>query len=126
MAVTDTLDFWHPRQDRKIPDDWFDWGVVARGSSADKQFRVRNLSSVYTARDVVVSLHHLDLYDPALPVHVQHLLTQDGRTWFASITIGDLIPRALSPMLTVRRVTAAVADEGPGEFQLSATPTEWS
>jgi hypothetical protein len=126
VAVNDTLDFWHPRQDRKVPDDWFEWGVVARGSSADKQFRVRNLSSHYTAVDVIVSLDQLGIHDPALEVDVQHLLSRDGRSYFATVNIGNLIPRAVSPLITLRRVTSRDADEGPGEFQLSAAATDWT
>ncbi len=122
----DTLLFWHPRQDQRSPDDWFAWGTVARGSSADKIFRVKNASVRYTALGVVVSLQHLNLYDPLIRVDHQHYLSLDGRSFAATVNVGDLPPGATSAVVILRRVTARDADEGPGEFQLSAQASDWT
>ncbi len=126
MAEGDTLDFWHPKMDARVPDDYFNWGVVAPGSSEDRVFRVRNLSFRYTALSVVVSLTETGKLDPALSVAAQHYLSLDGRTFAATAQIGDIPPRVISDLITLRRVTSRQADVGPGEFQLAAQPTDWS
>ncbi len=122
----DTLEFWHPSRDARIPDDYLAWGTVAPGSSQDRLFRVRNVSYTYTALEIVVSLTQRGTYDPALPVDVQHYLSLDGRVFTATVTIPDLAPRVVSDLITLRRVTATIADEGPGEFQLFAQPGDWT
>lgn len=124
--MADTLEFWDPQADAKVKDDHFDWKVVAPGSSADKRFRVRNSSAEYTAVGVQVTLEHLGIYDPALPVSVQHFLSVNGRLFTASVNVGTLAPRAISAPIILRRVTAPIADEGSGEFQLSAHATDWN
>ena len=121
----DTLRFWHPRQDQRTPDDWFAWGTVARGSSADKIFRVKNASLRWTAVGVSVSLQHRGRYDPTLRVDRQHFLSLNGRLFGATVTVGDLPPGATSPVIILRRVTSRSADAGLGEFQLSAQAFDW-
>ncbi len=124
--ATDTLEFWHPSADERLAVDYFDWGSVAPGSSADRTFRVRNSSINYTALGVVISLEQLGIYTPARPVNVQHFMSLNGRQFAATVALGDLGPRAVSQLVTLRRVTSRDADVGPGEFQLSAQPTDWS
>ncbi len=126
QEVQDTLMFWHPTLDFRTPSDYFNWGIVGPGSSEDRTFRVRNNSFLYTAEGVVVSLEHLDRYTPALPEPVQHFLSTNGRRFTATVNLGNLAPRALSDLVTLRRVTSRDADEGLGEFHLSAEATDWS
>ncbi len=123
--VKDTLEFWHPRADSGLPVEWLNWGTVAPGSSEDRVFRVRNSSAIYTATGVVISLEELDLFDAALPVPVQHFLSFDGRRFTSTLTIPALSPGVVSELITIRRVTARQADEGPGEFQVAATVSDW-
>ena len=122
----DKLEFWQPKNDARVPDDYFAWGTVAPGSSEDRIFRIRNGSYAYTAYDIVVSLETMNRYEPALPVDVQHYLSRDGRLFTATVSIGDLAPRVISDVLILRRVTARLADEGPGEFQIAARAGDWS
>ena len=124
--LTDTLEFWHPQRDEKLDENYFPWGVAVPGSSADRVFRVRNLSHTYTAVDVVVSLQEMGIAEPTLSVAAQHYLSVDGRTFAATAALGSLAPRAVSDRITLRRVTALDADPGFGDFQLLAHPTEWN
>lgn len=123
--LTDTLAFWHPTRDEALDETYFPWGVAVPASSADKQFRVRNLSYAYTALAVTVSLQEMGVYAPALPVAVQHYLSTDGTRFQSTASLGDLAPRATSARITLRRVTSPDADPGEGEFQLLAHPSGW-
>lgn len=123
--LVDTLEFWQPLRDWVIDENYLPWGTVARNSSADKQLRVRNASLVYTASAVTVTVQEMGLAEPTRSVAAQHLLSTDGRTFAAAVTIGTLPPGGVSGRITLRRVTAADADLGDGDFQLLAHAT-WS
>lgn len=122
-SPVDSLMFWHPIYDRQLDADFFDWGNVARGSSADRRFRVRNASSQYTATDVVISMFEYGL--PALSVAAQHFLSTDGLNFAASVDVGTLHPHATSAALVLRRVTAPDSDYGSLDMQLLAHATDW-
>lgn len=124
--LIDVLAFWHPYRDEALTENYLPWGPVARGSSADKPVRVRNLSAAYTAVDVVVSVTEMGIAEPTRPVATQHLLSTDGRRFTATVHLGALPPGAVSGLITLRRVTAVDADLGDGDFQLLAHPTEWT
>ncbi len=125
-SVTDTLAFWAPYSDERLAVDYFDWGVAVPGSSADKEFRVRNLSSVYTARDVEVSIQELNTGDATVSVAAQHYLSLDGRNFAAVAQIGSLAAQAISDRIVLRRVTAINADLGEHDFQLLAHADSWN
>lgn len=122
--VTDVLAFWHPTKALALDEHWFDWGVVVPGSSADRQFRLRNLSRQYTAKAVAVTVTELGA--PARSVAAQHYLSTDGTTFAAALAVGDLLPGGVTGLLTLRRVVAADADEGDGDFQLYAHADDWA
>jgi len=107
----DALVGW--KLDGNEPLDGIDWGVVAPGSSADRRFRVKNTSTLYTAYGVTVTAESVD-----------HYLSLDGRVFTASIYLGDLPPSAISAVITVRRVTPSSATTGDTS-QLTLQPTSW-
>lgn len=76
------------------------FGTVRPASAADRTFRVKNLSTAYTAREVAVSVQ-----DSAHADATDLYLSLDGQTFTASVALGDLPPSATSPALTLRRVT---------------------
>jgi hypothetical protein len=127
VGVTDTLfdglEFWEPYRDWPIDENYLPWGEVARGSSADKQFRVHNMSTDYTATAVVVSVQEMGLADPTRSVAAQHLLSADARTFTATLGLDTLPPGGVSDRLTLRRVVAPDADSGQGDFQILAHAT---
>ncbi len=124
-ALVDILEFWQPYRDWVIDENYLPWGTVARNSSADKHFRVHNASLDYNATAVTVTVEEMGLAEPTRSVAVQHLLSTDGRTFAATVTVGTLPPGGISGRLTLRRVTAPDADYGEGDFQLLAHAT-WS
>lgn len=103
----DRLRVWHPTLDQIIPPAHLDWGNVPRGSSADRQFRVKNNSSTLTANTVTVSIEALSDTTPSVPG--QYSFSFDGITFTSTVQIASLGPGAISAPITVRRVTPSNA-----------------
>jgi hypothetical protein len=121
------LSIWHPTSDVRVPANWFDWGDSPRGSSADKTFRVKNLSGTQTANTVNVTTEVLtDATGGAPSVGGQHTLSTDATTFTASIAIGNLAPAAISGVLTIRRNTPSNAQLGAWAFRIAANATSWT
>lgn len=123
--VADTLAFWHGSLDVEATDELLQWGPVAPGSSDERELRVRNLSDSYWAAAVVVAVTGPDYPGAPASVAEQHWLSTDGDRFTASVALGDLGPRAISPVLTLRRVTPPDAAPGDGGFMVVATAADW-
>jgi hypothetical protein len=118
------LELWHPTLDEKLPPAYLDWGDVPRSSSADKQFRVKNLSGVQSANSVRVAMEILT--DSAAPsVVAQHTLSYAGGAFLPQVNIGALGPGALSGILTLRRITPSNAVLSLWSFRTFAESTDW-
>lgn len=115
---------WHPTLDQRVGAAHFDWGNVPRSSSADKTFRVKNLSGTQTANTVSVSLHAHTDGSPSVPG--QHTLSTDGTNFTASIAIGSLAPGAISGVLTLRRVTPSTAQLSLWTLRVIAEAASWT
>lgn len=96
------LEVWHPTLNERVPPAYFDWGNVARGSTEDRQFRIKNMHGSLTARSIRVAMEALTDTTPSVPG--QFTLSQGG-TFAAQQNIGDLAPGATSDLLTIRRIT---------------------
>lgn len=118
------LELWHPTNDEKLPPAWLDWGNTPRGSSEDRTFRVKNISTTSTAEDVRVAFDVLTDGAPSVPG--QHLLSFGGGSFLAQVNVGDLAPGAISGPVTVRRVTASNAQLGLFAFRVFAEPDAWA
>lgn len=123
-ATPDRLAFWDATLNQRINATYFDWGNVPRSSSADKQFRVKNLSTTKTAHGVIINAEALSDTTPSVPG--QHLFSTDGTNFTATINIGDLAPTAISSLLTMRRVTPSTAALAVWTMRSKATATSWS
>lgn len=92
-------------------------GIVPAGTSEDFPFRILNASTTYTATDVTITVHGAQassLY-----------LSEDGRTFSAALSLGDLPPSVRSPILYFRRVTPTDAS-GPADVTLRLTCAGWA
>lgn len=118
------LALWHPTLDQRVTPAYFDWGNVPRSSSADRLFRVKNLSSTMTATSVRVAMESLTDASPSVPG--QHSVSSDGSTFLAQVNIGSLSPGAISAPLTFRRITPSNAVLSLWSFRLFAESTVWS
>lgn len=122
-AVTDTLAIWLPSVNAPAASDYFSWGSVAAGSSGDKQFRVKNISSSSKANDVTVTLNGSGS-GAANPANL-HLLSADERRFTDSVELGALIPGAISGVVTLRRVIPYSASLGAAAFDLVLSAASW-
>lgn len=117
------LDLWHATDDARVSHAFFDWGDVPRSSSADKTFRVKNLSPAQTADSVRVALEALTDMTPSITA--QHLLSAGG-SFLAQVNVGDLAPGALSGVVTLRRTIASNAQLGLASPRVFAEADSWS
>lgn len=118
------LALWHPTLDQRVTPAFFDWGNVPRNSSADRTFRVKNLSAVQTANSVRVAMEALTDTTPSVPG--QHSISSDGSSFLAQVNIGALSPGAISGVLTLRRVIPSNAALSLWSFRIFAESTTWT
>lgn len=120
----DRLVLWHPTLDQRVSAAYFDWGDVPRGSSADKTFRVKNLSATLTANAPRISLETLDDTSPSVPGY--HTLSK-GSGFASQQTLANLAPGAISgEICTIRRTTPSNAILGLWDLRIQAEATSWS
>jgi len=120
----DRLALWHPTNDAHVSGAYFDWGDVPRSSSADRTFRVKNLSPTKTAQTIQLTLDAMSDATPSVPG--QYTLSSDGVTFTANLSIPDLPPGGVSNVLTVRRVTPSNAQLSLWNLRLIAQAAAWS
>lgn len=118
------LVLWDPVLNQRVAPAHFDWGDSPRGSSADKTFRVKNLSDSRTAQSIRVAMEALTDSAPSLPG--QHAVSADGTTFLAQVNIGDLAPGAVSGLLTLRRSLATNAALSLWQMRVFAEANSWT
>lgn len=120
------LALWHPTLDQRITPTYFDWGNVPRSSSADRTFRVKNLSTVQTANSIRVAQEILTDTTPS--VVGQHTLMKASvpSSFLAQVNVGDLAAGAISEVVTLRRVTPSNAVLSLWCHRVFAEATTWS
>lgn len=123
--VPDRLEIWHPTLNQRVTGAYFDWGDTPRTSSADRQFRVKNLSATYTANSVAVQFN-ADSGETTPSIVSQHFFSTDGIDFYGSLNLGALAPGALSPVITLRRTTASNASMSLWTTRIRAVPASWS
>lgn len=124
-ATTDRLALWHPTLDQPLAPTWFDWGDVPRSSSADRTFRIKNLSSTLTAHSTDVAMEALTPANPSL-VGMHLFSSASGGGFVPSLNIPSLAPGALSPVFTVRRTVPANAEISTWSARITADVTSWT
>ncbi len=125
LATTDRLAFWHPTLDEELEPNYFDWGNVPRGSSADKSFRIKNVSSDLTANDVTI---YMEALTPGVPsVAGMHTISENGgATFLSSVTLTELLPGDLSSVLIVRRTVPLNAQVSVWSARIAADVANWT
>lgn len=122
-ATSDRLSFREVGSDVEVGPTHFDWGNVPRASSADKTFRVKNLSSTKTAQSVEV---YPEALTPGVPsVASMLLLSLDGVSFTPSVSLGDLSPGEISPTITTRRVVPSNAQVSVWSARYVADADSW-
>jgi hypothetical protein len=122
-AGVDTLDFWDPTTDVTAAPDLFEFGDRARGTTVTKTFRIKNLSTVLKAKTITVTRTIATDTTPSVPGF--HLFSLDGVTWIGSLSIGDLAPGAISPVIMLRQAVPTNAVLWLWQMVAVATPNTW-
>ena len=120
------LQLWHPTLDRPLTATELDWGDTPRGSSADKTFRVKNMSGTLTATGVTVTPYNTSSANASPSPSTLMSLSTDGSTFGSSINVGSLSPGSITPVYTVRRIIPDTYGLGPWQPALWADATAWS
>lgn len=118
----DRLDFWHPTTDQEIGAAALDFGDMTQGTSATRQFRLKNLSGTLTANTITVQVS--DLLPEYSGTGVQ--LSTDNVTFQSSVSIGNLAPGVISSVLYVKRTVAATETTTQRQARLLANAASWS
>lgn len=121
--VLNRLAIWHPSLNQRIGGADLDWGDAPRSSSANRTFRVKNLSAALTAASPLLGFDALTDTVPSVPG--QHTLALDGLNFFSQVTLPALAPGAISSVVTVRRVTPADAALSLWDVRMIATASSW-
>lgn len=100
---------WSPTLDQPMVPGWLAWEDHMISSSADKEFRVKNLSESLQANDITISAQDEYLYPVPSPKDQILFSLDGGDTWLAEVVIGALAPEAVSSMVQIRRTTPANA-----------------
>lgn len=118
----DRLRFWHPTLDQEVTGAYFDWGDIEQGSTATRDFRVKNPSATLTAEDVEVSAEALT---DTTPTNVSQHDFDDGGGFASTAALGDLGPGDISSVVTLRRQTDPAASLSVWWLRLVATASAW-
>lgn len=119
----DRLRIWHPTLAQEIGGAYFDWGDVARSTSADRDFRIYNPSAL-TAQGVTLTSEALTDSSPSLPG--QHTFSYDGGAFASSVNIGDIAPGGVSGVMTLRRNISSGAALGLWTFRIVAAAASYA
>lgn len=124
-ATQERVAFWEPTLDQEVGPAHFDWGNVPRGSSADKTFRIKNLSGTLTAESVELYVEALTAGTPSVG-SMFVFSTNGGATFLSSVNLGDFLPGAVSPVITIRRIVPASAQISVWSARIAADVTQWT
>lgn len=122
-AASDSVAFWHATLDQAAAVDLFEFGDRARGITTTRQFRIKNRSTVLTAKNVTVTRSIVTDASPSVPGF--HTFSLDGSTWTSSVSLGDIAPGAISPVVTLRQVVPTNASLWLWQMRITATPNTW-
>jgi len=117
------LALWHPTLNQPVEAAYFDWGDAGQGTTADRPFRVKNLSATLSANSITCSTDALT--DTSPTVLSQHTLSNGG-SFASTASAGTLAAGAISGVLTLRRTLSSSAVMGLWALRVNAVATSWS
>lgn len=117
------LAFRHTSTDTALGASFWDWEDSASGTTATKQFRVKNFSADYKANEVSLGLSILTDSAPGVLGSFQFSL--DGSTWGSTANLGDLEPGDFSSVVTLRRSLPPASPLGLRAPRVRAAAATW-
>lgn len=118
------LSLWQADQNLPMEYGHLSWGDHSLSSSADKTFRIKNSSTVFSANDVQISVEDELWYATPNPSE-QFLFSLDGVSWTEQLTISEISPGTVSPIIRMRRVTPVNALLGTWSPRVVFEVGEW-
>ena len=125
-ALTQRLDIWQVSSDLRASAGYLDWGDTPLGSTADKSFRVKNVSPTLTAHTITVDILPALATTIPSPDSMMLLSLDGGATWTATVEIATLSPGAISGTILIRRTTPANAALSNWSPRLSVETLSWT
>lgn len=121
---SDRLALWHPTLDEEVGPAYFDWGDAKRSSVLSRDFRVKNLSSVYSAEETMVSLEVVTDTSPSISLGYSFAKQSDPGNFQSTQLISEITPGGISEILTVRYAPPSNAALGLGWARIIVEPGE--
>ena len=125
-STADRVDFWRSDMDARVTPSYLDWGDVPLSSSADKSFRIKNMSAAKTAVSIEISARAPISSTTPAPDQFFTFSLDGGVTWASSLTIASLSPGALSAEIRVRRTVPGTAKLYTWSPRIAAEVRSWS
>ena len=120
----DSLRFWQNGTDAEVGGGYFDFGDTTGGGTYAIEFKLRNISSTYTANGISLSCETLSDASPSLIS--QFLVSLDGVTYNETVAVGDIAPSTTTGTLYIQLTVAGGAQNGACEVRMVALPTSWT
>jgi hypothetical protein len=122
-AEAQKLRFWDPVVDVQAPPGALEFGDVTKDAVYTKQIRVKNLSTVLTAKTIEITA--TSVYTPSPPTSAFFDFSFNEIAWSNPFALGDLAPGAVSAIVYVRQTIPSTALLGLWWLRLSALPDSW-
>jgi len=122
----DALSLWQSNGDLPLKVGGLDWGDSALGSTADKSFRIKNLSDAHTAYEIQIWVEDERNYPFPSPASQFLFSTDGGNSWTTSVTVGAIAPDSVSEEIMMRRVTPTNALLSTWSPKIKVEPGRWS
>jgi hypothetical protein len=105
----DRLEWWHPTLDQSLilTPAHLDWGNRPRSTTATKQIRLKNFSSVLTANSITVGMEALSDSSPTFVS--QHQFSLDNVTFTPTLSISTLAPGDITGIIYVKQTLSSTA-----------------
>lgn len=114
------LEFWHPTLDQQADKATFDFGDIAQGQIATKQFRIKNLSTTKTAGTVAISANNAAGGETLLANGLT--FSSDGTSFAATLNIASIAASGVTPVLYARRTVGATDPASIRFARVTASP----
>lgn len=114
--MSDVLSVWAMDSDSALAT--ISWQDAPPGSSDDQRFRIKNLSTIYTAYEIKLSVVGVGAD--------QHWLSADGLSFYPTLLLGNLRPGAVSRAVTLRRVTPVATAVGAYTAAFRSQAAYWA
>lgn len=124
-ASTRRLEFWKTGTNLRIDGSDLWWSDIPQASSAQKSFRLKNMSPTLTAETIDLSTQNAASSTTPNPATF-YTFSLDGTTWSATLAIPNLSPGAISAEIFIRAVVPSNAVLSRWSPRIRAAVGSWT